>query len=105
MRGAALSLLALLFLPGCIAPPPEPGEPAPPVEEWRFSGSFTWDYRPADLRAVCRVATGGELCAFGESKPPYYNFPYPSRDACEDAKERVAALPRIHLYSGCTRVA
>lgn len=99
MRGAALLLLLLPLLPGCLAPPDEG-----PAQEWRFEGTFTRDYRPEDMRAVCREAAGREICEFGMSDPPYYSFPSPSRGECEDLRARIEAWPRTRLLSGCARV-
>ena len=103
MRGAGILLLLVPLVPGCLSP--LPAELAGPREEWRFEGTFAPDFIPEDVVAVCRAATGGDACEFGQSDPPYYHFPSVSEGECERLKQRILDLPRTRLLSGCRRVA
>lgn len=68
---------------------------------WGFRGSFTQDFTDEDARAVCEAAGRGEDCAMMKSYPPQYAFSYPAREACEEARARVLAVPHVAGVTEC----
>lgn len=93
MRALLLALLVAAPLAGCLEPQAPPSTDEPPAARWRLHGTFTTERTDEDMAEVCRIGTGNASCALMESFPEQYAFVFPTRDACEDARARIAAVP------------
>ena len=79
-----------------------PSQPANATQgAWRFHGTFTQDFTDEDVRAVCEAAGRGDDCVMMKSLPPQYDFSYPTREACEAARERVLGVPHVAGVTEC----
>lgn len=92
-----LVVLAVL-LAGCAEAPYDPSADGgvPTTGPYSLHGTFTNDRTQEDLDAWCAVAREyGNECVLMESYPEQFRLGFDTRERCEEARAKLAAMARV----------